>query len=206
MASIILYLVVAASLYVVHNVHYHAAIAIAILLTLLLLPFRVVKAGVFPITLFLMFTFGGNLFFHSGRILASIGPLPITDEGLSFAGIRTLRVFSMIYGAKILTTFLTYEEIIHAFSRLLGPFEKIGLPVKDFFSVMGLTLKSFPLLTRHFLEAFRERKRTQEIHGFRNRLMHITSFMMPLFFESIRSPEDFFPNEEPGQENDGVKN
>jgi energy-coupling factor transport system permease protein len=205
MASIILYLVVAASLYFVHNVYYHAAIAIAISLSLLLLPSRTVKAGVFPITLFLLFTFGGNLFFHSGRILASIGPLSITDEGLSFAGIRTLRVFSMIFGAKILTTFLTYEEIIHALSRLLGPLEKLGLPVKDFFSVMGLTLKSFPLLTRHLLEAFRERRRTQEIHGFRNRLMHITSFMMPLFFESIRSPEHFFVNEEPGQKNDGME-
>ena len=202
MASVILYLVIAASLYFIHNVYYHAAIALAVSLSLLLLPSRTVKAGMFPITLFLLFTFGGNLFFHSGRILATLGALSITDEGLIFAGIRTLRVFSMIYGAKILTTLLTHEEVIDAFSRLLSPLEKLGLPVKDFFAVMGLTLKSFPLLTSHLLEAFRKMRRTQEIYGFRNRLMHITSFLMPLFFESIRSPEHFFANEEPGQKDE----
>jgi hypothetical protein len=29
--------------------------------------------------------------------------------------------------------------------------------------------------------------------------------MMPLFFESIRSPEHFFANEEPRQKNDGME-
>jgi energy-coupling factor transport system permease protein len=199
MASIIFYLVVAASLYAVQNVYYHAAIAIVLSLSLFLMPYRKVRAGLFPITMFLLFTFFGNIFFHSGRILFSIASLSVTDEGLSLAGIRTLRVYSMIYGAKMLTTVLSYEEIIRAFSRLLGPLEKIGLPVKDFFSVMGLTLQSFPLLTRRLSEAFRERRQDKEIKGFRNRLVHMASFMMPIFIDGIRSPEQFFAEGEPGQ-------
>ena len=192
MASIIFYLVVAASLYAVQDVYYNAAIAIVVSLSLFLMPYRKVRAGLFPITIFLLFTFFGNLFFHSGRIIFSFVSLSVTDEGLSVAGIRTLRVYSMIFGAKILTTVLSYEEIISAFSRLLGPLEKIGLPVKDFFSVMGLTLQSFPLLTRRLSEAFRERRQDKEVTGFRNRLVHMVSFMIPIFIEGIRSPEQFF--------------
>jgi energy-coupling factor transport system permease protein len=199
MVSIILYFVVAASLYAVQNLYYQAAIAFVLSLFLFIMPYQKVRAGLFPIAMFLFFTFFGNLFFHSGRILFSIASLPITDEGLSLAGIRTLRVYSMIYGAKILTTWLSYEEIIRAFSRLLGPLERIGLPVKDFFLVMGLTLQSFPLLTRRLSEAFRESRHDKEIKGFRDRLVHLVSFILPIFIEGIRSPEQFFAEGELGQ-------
>jgi energy-coupling factor transport system permease protein len=198
MVSIILYLVVAASLYAVQNLYYQAAIAFVVSLLLFMMPYQKVRAGIFPISMFLFFTFSGNLFFHSGRILFSIASLPVTDEGLSLAGIRTLRVYSMIYGAKILTTRLSYDEIIQAFSRLLGPLERIGLPVKDFFSVMGLTLQSFPLLTRRLSEAFRKSRHDKEIRGFRNRLASVVAFILPIFIESIRSPEEFFAEGEPG--------
>ncbi|GAB4415505.1 MAG: hypothetical protein OHK0032_11640 [Thermodesulfovibrionales bacterium] len=141
---------------------------------------------------FLLFTFAGNLFFHSGRIIYGNGLLSVTDEGLRFAGIRTLRVFSMIGGAKILTALLPPDKMIQAMDRILRPLERIGLPVRDFFSIMGLTLKSFPLLTDYLLRTYREDIKKNELRGFRNRIRHMASFLMPIFVKSIRSPENFF--------------
>ena len=84
-----------------------------------------------------------------GKILFSTGPVVITDEGFNIAAIRTLRVLFMIAGAKILIATSKTEEIIHGLWRLLSPFEKTGLPVKDFFYMMGLTLKCFPVLKEY---------------------------------------------------------
>jgi len=70
--------------------------------------------------------------------------------------------------------------------------EKIGVPVKEFFFLMGLTVKSFPVVTRHLLQAYRDNWRAGESEGFRNRIRNMVSFMMPIFIESIRCPESFF--------------
>lgn len=113
------------------------------------------------------------------------------------AGIRTLRVLSMIFAAKILTGILSMDDMIHALETVLKPLERIGLPVKDFFCVMGLTLKAFPLLMNHLLKTYREEIKDHENRGFRRRMRHMVSFLLPVFVESVRSPEAFFfPSEQ----------
>ncbi len=191
-----LYVVFLVTLFIVQDIGLHILAAGTVLFfALVILPPKKLKSGSLPIFLFLLFTFGGNLFFHSGRILYSGGFFSITDEGLSLAGLRTLRVFSMIFAAKILTSVLTVDEMIQAMARMLGPIERIGLPVKDFFSVMGLTLKSFPLLMAHLLKTYREETVNNEVRGFTKRLRHTVSFLMPVFVKSIRSPESFFESQ-----------
>jgi len=195
MALILLYLSLVVSLYAVRDFSFQVIAAVFVSVFLLFIPSKRVKSGFIPISMFLVFTFGGNLFFHPGKILYGSGLFSVTDEGLVAAAVRTLRVFTMIYGAKVLTSLLPLEEIIEIMNRLLGPFERIGLPVKEFFSIMGLTVKSFPLLTEHLSKAYREGKQKNEIKGFRNRLRYGVSFMLPVFIESIRSPERFFVSE-----------
>ncbi|HEX8948314.1 MAG TPA: hypothetical protein VF790_05085, partial [Dissulfurispiraceae bacterium] len=111
MSFILLYVCLTASLFLVRDFHYHLAAAAAITLALFFLPRKTVKGGFVPITVFLLFTFCGNLFFHSGRILYGSGLFSITDEGLAAANVRTLRVFTMIYGAKILTSMLPPDRM-----------------------------------------------------------------------------------------------
>lgn len=190
--KISLYVVFALSLFFIRNIYSHLFIALSVSFFLLLLPFRAIKGGLIPIIVFLLFTFGGNIFFHPGRIIYGNGFLSITDEGIRFASIRTLRVFSMIGGAKILTSLLPPGEMIKAMDRILRPLERIGLPVSEFFSIMGLTLKSFPLLTDYLLRTYREDIKKNELRGFLSRVKHTALFLMPIFVESIRSPEKFF--------------
>ncbi len=191
--SICVYIFFVISLFIIREVEVQAiAATLVLLVAMILLPLKKIKRGLVPISVFLLFTFGGNLFFHPGRIVYANTLLTITDEGLRLAGMRTLRVFSMLYGAKILTGLLSIDGMVDAFERMLMPLQRLGVPVKDFFSVTALTLKSFPVLIDYLGKTYREEIRNNGIRGFRRRIAHMVSFMMPVFVKSMRSPESFF--------------
>ena len=177
----------------------YAVIFFILCLFLLKVPFRAVKSGWIPISIFLIFTFISNVLNQHGKILFSAGPVVITDEGLNIAAIRTLRVLFMIAGAKILIATSKTEEIIHGLWRLLSPFEKTGLPVKDFFYMMGLTLKCFPVLKNMLYENYREHIISANIKGIWNRAKAVSMFLLPMFVESMQSPEKFFIEPETGE-------
>lgn len=162
-------------------------------------PFRTVKSGWIPISIFLLFTFISNVLNQHGKIVFSTGPVFITEEGLNIAAIRTLRVLYMIAGAKILIATSKTEEIIHGLWRLLGPFERLGLPVKDYFHTMGLTLKCFPVLKDLLYENYREQVTSANINGIWNRARVVSMFLLPMFVESIQNPEKFFIEPELGE-------
>ena len=161
-------------------------------LCLITVPFRTLKAGGIPTVIFLAFTFISNALYHSGRILYAAGPVMITQEGLHLAALRTLRVLLMLGGVKFLMARTKTDQVVRAMANLLQPFEKLGLPVRDFFHTMGLTLKCFPILkaaiTRHYAETL-QKGETQNILG---RARRMALFMLPLFVESIHCPELFF--------------
>lgn len=199
MGFIIAYLVLAVSLFAVKDIWYHAIAGLSVLFLLLLVPSKKIKSGIFPITVFLVFTFAGNLFFHPGRIIYDLGFLAVTDEGLLLSGVRTLRVFTMVFGAKILTHLIPIDELIHAMNRLLSPMERTGLQVNDFFHIMGLTLKAFPVLIAHLTGIYKEVMKKKDIGGFIERIRHMVVFLMPVFVQSITSPEKFFTEVDNGK-------
>ena len=194
---IFLYVLFVIILFFIQGIVFHSITALTVVCSaVIVLPLKRVRGGIVPITLFLLFTFAGNLFFQPGRILYGNDLLSVTDEGLLMAAIRTLRILSMIFAAKILTGILSMDEMIHSLEAVLKPLERIGLPVKDFFCVMGLTLKAFPVLMNHLVKTYREEITNHDNHGFPRRMRHIVSFLLPVFVESIRSPEAFFVSSE----------
>jgi len=156
------------------------------------IPLKSLKSGWIPISLFLLFTFISNLLFQHGKIVYSVGPVTITKEGLTLASIRTMRVFFMIAGAKILTATTPVESLVDGMGKILRPFEKFGIPVSDFISTMALTMKTLPRLKDHIGEIYREKKKEGKIRGFWDKAKLISIIMMPLFVKSIQSPESFF--------------
>ncbi len=161
-----------------------------------MIPFKSLKSGWIPTSLFLLFTFASNVLFQQGRILYSAGPLLITGEGLNIAVIRTMRVFFMIAGAKILTATTQIELLVGAFGKILKPLERLGIPVVEFFSTMGLTIKSLPRLKDMITKTYREKVKEGNITGFWNRAKVISVFLMPLLAKSIQSPEIFFEEDQ----------
>ena len=160
------------------------------------IPLRSLKSGLIPITLFLIFTFLSNVINRSGKIFFSVGSVVITDEGLLIASVKTLRVCFMIVGAKILMALSKTEDIVRALGRLMYPLERIGIPVKDFFHTMGLTIQCFPVLKNIAMETYRDKVKTADVKGFREKTRMISLFLLPLFTKSIQHPELFFERSE----------
>ncbi len=142
--------------------------------------------------MFLTFTFISNVLNHSGRIIYTVGPVMITQEGIHLSALRTIRVFLMIGGVKFLMAKTSTDQIVSAMANLLRPFEKLGLPVKDFFHTMGLTLKCFPLLKAALARHYTDNIQRGATQGTLNKARLMAQFMLPLFLESIQSPELFF--------------
>lgn len=167
-------------------------------------PFTSLKRGWVPISFFLMFTFVSNIFFSHGKILYSLGSVVITEEGLRIAIVRTLRIFLMVAGAKILTATTPFDVLVGTLGNTLKPLEKIGMPVGEFFTTMGLTLKCFPKLKDYLAENYRNHKKNNPLlppfskggmGGFLGKARIISSFLLPMFIQSMQSPEMFFKEE-----------
>lgn len=194
--KIVSYIIFIVSLFFVHDITIYLLILFAIAFFLLRIPFKSLKSGWIPISLFLLFAFISNVLFQHGKIVYRAGPITITEEGLHIASIRTMRVFFMIAGAKILVATTHIELLIGAFGKLLKPLERLGIPVVEFFSTMGLTIKSLPRLRDQVTEMYREKVKELNITGFWARARVVSMLLMPLFVKSMQSPESFFERDE----------
>jgi len=190
--KIVLYVLFVVALFSIGNLTIYLFIFLLVSMLLLRLPFRKIISGWLPISLFLVFTFLSNALNREGKIIFSSDAVVLTWEGLNIAAIKTLRVLFMIAGAKILMFGSGPEETVRALGRLLGPLERLGIPVKDFFHTMWLTLKCFPVLKTRTSEIYRKSMACEDIRGFRARTKLLSSFLLPMFVESIREPEVFF--------------
>lgn len=193
--KIILYTVFVVSLFFIKNLSLYLFLFFALSLFLMRIPFRKITAGWIPISLFLAFTFISNMLFQPGRILYKAGPVFITEEGLTAAATRAARVFFMIFGAKMLTSTTDIEALAGAMGKILKPLERLGVPIKEFFSTMGLAMKSLPVLKEQIMNSYKEKIRDDKISGFGNRVKVVIAFLIPLFLKTMQKPEKYFINE-----------
>jgi energy-coupling factor transport system permease protein len=190
--KIISYILFIAAIFIVQDVTVYLFILFVLLIFLARIPWISLKRGWIPISLLIFFTFASNVLFQSGKILYQAGPFAITEEGINIALIRTMRLFFMIAGAKVLTATTTVESIVGACGRMLKPLERLGVPVAEFFSTAGLTMKSLPRLKDHLIDTYKQKVKENSIQGFWGRIKIASLFLLPLIAKSLRSPEIFF--------------
>ncbi len=203
--KIVFYCLFVVLLFVFDNLPAYLCAAAILGLFFVKMPLKTLKSGWLPISMFLLFTFISNAVGRHGRIVFSAGVLMLTDEGVHIAAVRTLRVFLMIGGAKVLMSFTKAEEMIDGLGRLFGPLERVGLPARDFFHTMGLTMTCLPILKNMAFEAYRENMRTCDTPSFWGRARVASSCLLPLFLKSLQSPESFFV-QQPATRADGESN
>lgn len=190
--KIILFAVFLVSLFLVQNLIVYLFMFVLIVLLLFRVPFASLRKGWIPVTFLLAFTFLSNVLFQHGRILYRAGPILVTEEGLAVASLRTIRVFFMIAGAKILTGTTEIQSLVSAMGKILKPLERLGIPVNDFLSTMSLTMRALPGLRDEIVKTYRDKPHGGNVKGFLNRVTMISKLLIPLFVKSIQSPEKYF--------------
>jgi energy-coupling factor transport system permease protein len=190
--KIITYVLFITSLFFIREVNVYLLICIPCFIFLIKIPRKNLKSGWMPISLLLAFTFLSNMFYQQGRILFSSGGLIITYEGIHTAVTRTMRVFIMIAGAKILISFTKTEVLIGGLRNICKPLVRFKVPVDDFFQVMELTLKSLPALKKQMACMYKDHMNGGQMKGYLSRVRMASSLLIPMFVKSIQAPDQYF--------------
>jgi energy-coupling factor transport system permease protein len=190
--KIITYVLFITSLFFIRDVNVYLLVCVPFFVFFIKIPRKALKSGWMPISLLLAFTFFSNMFYQQGRVLFSSGGLIITEEGIHAAVIRTMRVFFMIAGAKILLAFTKSELLIGALRNICKPLARLKVPVDDFFQVMELTLKSLPALKQQTACMYKDHMNRERSKGYLAKVRTVSSLLIPMFVKTIQSPEQYF--------------
>ena len=96
-----------------------------------------------------LFVFCGllNIFFvRTGTTVASLGPIPITDDGIRIAILYACRFAVVIVIGAMFLASTTPTAMTDAFESLLSPFARFGLHTQETALVMSLALRFLPTL------------------------------------------------------------
>ena len=143
-----------------------------------------------------LFVFCGllNVFFvRSGNVLANIGPIPITDDGVRIAILYACRFVAVIIVGAIFLATTTPTAITDAFEALLKPFAKIGVHAQEIALVMSLALRFLPTLgseAKAIADAQAARGGSIETGTFVQRIKAMVSIIIPVFAGAIRHADN----------------
>lgn len=193
--KILLSLAYIAILFIVNNFYGYIAIAFFTFLTIAIakIPVKFIFKGLKPILWIIAFTAILNLFLTPGEVIYQLGPLKITDKGVSIAIFMILRLVFLIIGTSILTLTTSPISLTDGIERLLNPFKKIGLPAHELAMMMTIALRFIPTLieeTDKIMKAQMARGADFESGSLIKRAKSLVPILVPLFISSFRRAED----------------
>lgn len=139
-----------------------------------------------------LFVFCGllNIFFvRTGTTVASLGPIPITDDGIRIAILYACRFAVVIVIGAMFLASTTPTAMTDAFESLLSPFARFGLHTQETALVMSLALRFLPTLgveTKAIIDAQSARGGSVETGSFVVRIKAMVAVVVPVFAAAIR--------------------
>ena len=143
-----------------------------------------------------LFVFCGllNIFFvRTGTTVASLGPIPITDDGIRIAILYACRFAVVIVIGAMFLAFTTPTAMTDAFESLLSPFARFGLHTQETALVMSLALRFLPTLgmeTKAIIDAQSARGGSVETGSFVVRIKAMVAVVVPVFAAAIRHADN----------------
>jgi energy-coupling factor transport system permease protein len=153
---------------------------------------RLVLGGLRALRLNLAVTFLLQLLLTPGEVIAALGPLKITWEGLEAGSQLFLRLALLIFLASLLTQTTSPVALTAGLESMLAPFTRLGVPAHELAMMMTIAMGFIPtLLQEAELLVKAQRSRGAGLAGgpagwFRNML----PLLVPLFAGAIRRAED----------------
>ena len=153
-------------------------------------PFGYIVKGLKPIIMILMLTVLFQLFLtRGGATLVHWWIFTITEEGLVNAVYMAIRLIYLIIGSSLMTFTTTPNELTDAIEKLLGPLNKIHIPVHEIAMTMSIALRFIPILleeTDKIQKAQMARGADFESGNLIERAKAMIPLLVPLFVSSFR--------------------
>ena len=146
--KIISILIISISIFLLKNLWGYFLLAVFLLGVALLakLSIKLVLRGLVPLLWIIVFTFLLHLFFTPGSPIASLGPLRITEQGLSLGTFIALRLIFLILVTSLLTLTTSPQKLTKGLEFLLAPLRVVGISSHKIAMMMTLSLRFVPLL------------------------------------------------------------
>ncbi len=188
-AKIFLYILLIVTVFLTNSFKVYLGILILVSFFVFSLQVSVLTRGLVPITLFILFTFVSNALFQTGRVVYEIFGFTLTEEGLKSGGHFALRLFILIFGAKILTATTATDDLVRGMTSLLGPIGRWS-PVKEFVSTMSLSIRFLPIIYDEAQTFYRETFKNSAEKTFLDKIRLSASLLSTLFERSIKRARD----------------
>jgi energy-coupling factor transporter transmembrane protein EcfT len=113
------------------------------------LPSLQILRGLRAVLVILIITSITQLLFSPGKVLVSIGPIDITNTGITNGILYSLRIVLLTLLISLLTLTTAPTELVRGFERLFKPLAWLRIPVHRLAMVLMLAFRFLPvLLTR----------------------------------------------------------
>ncbi|MBW3094585.1 ATP-binding cassette domain-containing protein [Bifidobacterium sp. 64T4] len=135
-----------------------------------------------------------NVFFvRTGTTLATIGPIPITDDGLAISALYICRFTMVIILGSVFLATTTPTAITDAAAALCSPLRRFGVHTQEVALVFSLALRFMPTLateTRAIMDAQSARGGSIETGSPARRLHAMAAIIVPVFAGALRHADD----------------
>ena len=156
-------------------------------------PFSFMVRGLKAILFLLLISVSFNLFLTPGTPVVQFGIFKITQEGIRTAGFMALRLIYLVIGSSVMTLTTTPNELTDAIEKLLGPLNKIHIPVHEIAMTMSIALRFIPILleeTDKIMKAQIARGADFESGNMLQRAKAMVPILVPLFVSAFRHAND----------------
>lgn len=155
-------------------------------------PLSFMVRGLKGIMMILVFTLCFQIIFTQGEVLASIGMLHITKEGIRSAAFIGIRFVLLVLFSSLMTLTTTPKQLTDGLETLCSPLKRI-LPVHEIAMMMSITLRFIPILMEELdkiMKAQQARGADFETGGLIKRIKAMVPLLVPLFVAAFRRADE----------------
>lgn len=156
-------------------------------------PLRFILRGLKPVFIIIAFTFVLNLFMIKGDVIAALGPLELTAQGVYTACYMALRIIFLIIGTSMLTFTTKPVKLTDGIEYLLKPGVRFGVPAHELAMMMTIALRFIPTLleeTDKIMKAQQARGADFETGSIFRRVKALVPIFIPLIVGAFRMASD----------------
>lgn len=157
-------------------------------------PFGYIVKGLKSLLMIMLFAVVFNVFFSTGEhVLYEYGIIQITVEGLRNAVFLAIRLVLLVIGSSLMTFTTTPTQLTDAIEKVLGPLNKLKVPVHEIAMMMSIALRFIPILMEELdkiMKAQTARGADFESGNLIERIKALVPILVPLFVSAFRRAND----------------
>ncbi len=149
-----------------------------------------IKPMIFMMILLMFFNI---IFMQTGNLIISLGFIKIYDQALLQSAYIFIRLVIIIIMTTILTATTKPLDLTLGLEHLLSPLKKVGFPAHEIAMMISIALRFIPTLmdeTQRIMKAQASRGVDFQEGTLKEKILSITSLIIPLFISAFQKAED----------------